>query len=148
MLDKRRYLMDITALGFDKDVRAQALDDARTKLVGYPKNGCAITLWSALNRVCHFDSGPPVFMTNDIIDQARKLGFQVVLGHPLPELGDIFVTTDLNQNGVPDHVGIVLGVVGPNHFFCFDNGGAPYRRNITKVEPHRTPVAYYLRLPS
>ncbi len=133
---------------------------SKETLPDFPTNGCATFLSHILRNSEMIPVSNPIRISTGrvtgngpgIVDDLLRLGWQkkTLLENPLPSPGDIFITTDDNENGKPDHVGFVLAPIGVNKvgnafFWACDNSKPKYIRNVHRTAGGRTPVEYWLR---
>lgn len=122
-------------------------DTARRVHPDFPRDACAVTLSLALKRA-GLEQLALDASAEGLARKLKALGWQVADQAEEPHPGDVFVTEDLNGNGLADHIGLVICPSAPGWFVAGDNqmgnyGGHPYRRNIGPGK--KTPVAYWLR---
>jgi len=115
-------------------------------VTGGEKNACAAVccIWHILRGTID----KVVWNTKDVLNLLRAAGYQDVgdqKGWHTIRPGDVAFSEDANNNNIPDHVYIILGIPdSTGHCLVLDNYHPyPHRRNLLKGK--RTPLAFFLR---
>lgn len=125
----------------DNRARQDADETAYARLPTYPHNGCAAFL-SALLTGAGIDTGV-ILSAGTLASTLEARGWErVALGDQQP--GDVGVTDDLNHNGIPDHVYLVVERVTADLSLVADNQSHSLHERYASGRG-KTPTSHYLR---